>query len=245
MFCRIGMVLFFFLCALPVSAHEPILLDTSRATPGLHLNLSELPSTKAPASATARYQLQASGLPRGVVFSVWAKDFGHSFHEVAAGFWMDESGVIVSSELIGTSGRPRRLDEMEFEPGPYPRGAVWEVALVSADRTLTAFAKVIPRPIIAQDGPCTVALELVSLRGQRFMASGAGFAPGDDIVTESWYAGQIIQKRRRISAEGLLPPDVISHDSNGTDRSARYAVKSHSCEVAVEYEWGEPALSRR
>jgi hypothetical protein len=77
------------------------------------------------------------------------------------------------------------------------------------------------------------------------MASGAGFTPGDDIVIESRYAGQIIQKRRRISAEGLLPPDVISHDSNSTDRSARYAVKSHSCEVAVEYEWGELALSRR
>src|SRR4030095_9226369 len=167
MFCRIGMVLFFFLCALPVFAHEPILLDTSRATPGLHLELSELPSTEIPASATTRYRLRASGLPRGVVFGVWTKDFGHSFHEVAAEFWMDESGVIVSSELVGTSGRPRRLDEMGFEPGPYPRGAVWEVALVSADRTLTAFAKVIPRPIIAQDGPCTVALELVSLRGQR------------------------------------------------------------------------------
>src|SRR5262249_41994512 len=159
-------------------AHEPILLDTSRATPGLYLELSELPSSKAPASTTARYQLRASGLPRGVVFSVWTKDFGHSFHEVAAGFWMDESRVIVSSEPAGTSGRPRRLDEMTFEPGPYPRGAVWEVALVSADRTLTAFAKVIPRPITARDGPCTVTLELVSLRGQRFMAAGTGFTPG-------------------------------------------------------------------
>jgi hypothetical protein len=243
MFWRIGLTLFFLLCASASTAHEPVLLDARRATPGLRLELAELPSTTAPDATTARYRLRVSGLPRGVVFGVWAKGFGHSFHEVASGFRMDESGVMVSSELAG-AGRPRRLDTMVLDPGPYPQGAVWEVALASVDLTFTVFAKVIPRPIMARDGPCTVALELVSRRGQRFMASGAGFAPGDDVITESRYAGQIIQKRRRISAEGLLPPDVISHDSSGADRSARYAVKGRSCEVAIEYVWGEPALSR-
>jgi hypothetical protein len=134
---------------------------------------------------------------------------------------------------------------MVLEPGPYPPGAVWEVALASVDLTLTAFATVIPRPITARDGPCTVSLELVSRRGDRFVATGAGFAPDEDVVTALWYAGRMIQRRRRVSAEGQLPPDVISHGAGGTDRSARYAVKGHSCDVAVEYEWGEAALSQR
>jgi hypothetical protein len=177
------------------------------------------------------------------VFGVWAKDFGHSFHEVATSFQMDESGVMVSSELDDAS-RPRRLDEMVLDPGPYPPGAIWEVALASVDLTLTAFAKVIPRPITARDGPCTVSLELVSRRGDRFVASGAGFASDEDVVTELWYAGRMIKKRQRVSAEGRLPPDVISHGASGIDRSARYAVKGRSCNVAVEYEWDEPALGR-
>jgi hypothetical protein len=253
---RIGLGLFLLLCTSLATAHEPVLLDARYATPGLHLELTELPSTTTPASTTARYRLRASGLPRGVVFGVWAKDFGHSFHEVAVGFRIDASGALVSSELDGAgwlwrwwhwivSGQPRRLDEMAFEPGPsYPRGAVWEVALASVDLTLTAFAKVIPRPITARDGPCTVSLELVSRRGDRFVTSGAGFAPGDDVITESRYAGRVIQKQWRISPEGLLPPDVISHGASGTGRSASYAVKGRSCSVAVEYEWGDPALSR-
>jgi hypothetical protein len=179
------------------------------------------------------------------MFGVWAKDFGHAFHAVASGFRMDESGAMESSELDG-AGRLRRLDEMALDPGQYyPRGAVWEVALASVDLTLTAFATVIPRPITARDGPCTVSLELVSRRGDRFVASGAGFAPAEDVITELWYAGRMIRKRQRVSPEGLLPPDVISHGASGTDRSARYAVKGRSCEVAVEYEWGEPALNRR
>jgi hypothetical protein len=119
------------------------------------------------------------------------------------------------------------------------------VALASVDRTLTAFAKVIPHPIIARDGVCTVSLELASRRGDRFVASGTGFEPGDEVITESRYSGRIIQKRWRISLEGLLPSDVILHAASDADHSARYAVKGRSCNVAVEYDWGKPALSRR
>jgi len=247
----IGLTSFLLLWALPAMAHEPILLDARRATPGLVLTLTELPSLP-PASATVKYRLQASGLPRGVVFGIWAKDFGHAFHGVATGFHMDGSGVVVSSELDNISwvwrwwhrlvkGWPRRLDEMVLDPGPYyPRGAVWEVALASVDLTLTAFAKVIPYPISARDGACTVSLDLASRRGDRFVTSGSGFAPGDDVITESRYSGRVIHKRWRISPEGLLPPDVILHGASGTDHNARYAVKGRSCNVVVEYEWGSP-----
>ena len=238
---RLALASLLLLGAAPAAAHEPIVLDARRATPGLRLELIELPPATTP--ARVGYRLRATGLPRGLVFDVWAKDFGHTFHEVAAGFRMDGSGALVSSEPDGAA-RPRRLDEMVFEPGPSPQGAVWEVALVSADRTVSAFARAIPRPITARDGPCTVALELVSRRGDRFLASGAGFAPGDDVTIESGHSGRVMQKRQRVSADGRLPPDVIAHGATGTDRNARYAVKGRSCEVAVEYTWGEATLSR-
>lgn len=242
MFWYIGIVWFFLLWASAISAHEPIQLDAHRATAGLRLELREVPPTTDP--ATVRYRLQAAGLPAGTSFGVWAKHFGHPFHEVTSGFRVDESGNAIASEL-DEAGRPRRLDELTFEPGQYPRGAVWEVALVSADQTLKAFAKVIPHPLTARDGPCTVSLELVSHRGKRFLVSGAGFAPGEDVSTESRFAGRVIQKRRRISPEGLLLPEVISHeDASSTDYNARYTVEGRSCTVAVEYEWGEPALGR-
>src|SRR5262245_34072299 len=147
MIWRIGLASFLLLCTSLATAHEPVLLDARRATPGLRLELVEVPSATTPNSITARYRLRVSGMPPGVVFSVWTKDFGQFFHEVAAGLRMDESGVIVSSEPDGV-GRPRRLDETALDPGPnYLPGAVWEVALASIDLTLTAFAKVIPHPL--------------------------------------------------------------------------------------------------
>src|SRR5262245_30706709 len=124
MIWRIGLASFLLLFASLATAHEPVLFDGRRATLDLRLELTELPSPTTPASA--RYQPRISGLLRGVVFGVWAKDCGHSFHEVATGVWLDESGAIVSSESWVwrwwcwiSRRRPQRLDEMRFESGLY------------------------------------------------------------------------------------------------------------------------------
>ena len=227
----------------PVTAHEPVLLDPHRATPGARLELEAVPAP-VQGGDTPVYRLVAAGLPSGVVFNVWTKRFGHAFHEEARGFRVDGSGKLVSIQRGGADA-PRYLDQMVFQPEAYPRGAIWEVALASADLTITAFAKVIPRPIVARDGACEVSLKLVSHRGERFLVSGSGFAPGDVVIVESRYLGRVNQKERRASAAGLLPAEVISHAALGDDRSARYSVKGRYCEVAVEYEWGEPALGGR
>jgi hypothetical protein len=240
---RVGLVFIFFLSVSRAAAHDPFVLDARRAAPsGIRLELMELPSAKV--SAAISYGLQAVGLPRQVIFGLFTKDFSHSFHELASGFQLDEAGNIVSTES-GQGSKPRRLNEIVLEPGLYPSGAAWEVALVSADRAVRAFAKVIPYPITARDRTCTVSLELVSQRGDRFVASGSGFGPDDEVMTESRYSGRVIQKRNRISPDGLLLPDVISHGARGAERSAHYTVKSRSCEVAVDYDWGERALIRR
>jgi hypothetical protein len=119
------------------------------------------------------------------------------------------------------------------------------VALASDDHTLSAFAKIIPHPIAARDRACAVSLELISLHGNRFVASGEGFVPGEDVDIELRSSGRVTQKKQRISAQGLLPLDVVSHGAISTDLSARYLVKARSCEPVVEYEWGEAALKRR
>src|SRR6266480_222053 len=240
MFRRVGLILVFSLCVSPASAHDAFILDARRATPGPRLELIELPAIGVPVGK--RYRLHVEpGLPRGVVFGVFTKPFDHGFHEAEPGFQVDESGDLVSSE----AGSKRRLDDMTFGPGPYPLGATWEVALVSSDRAIRIFSKTIPYPIVASDGTCAVSLELASHLGDRFMASGKGFPAGEDVLTQLRYSGRLIQRQSRISPLGLLGPDLISHRAIGPDRGARYVVKARSCEVSVEYDWGEPALLRR
>jgi hypothetical protein len=223
------------------AGHGPDDLNAAQATPGVHIKLLEVKPGSG--GGPVQYRLSATGVPRDVTFDVWGKDFRQQFREIALGFRVDGSGVLASSPF--ENDQPKRLDEMTFSPGPYPRGAAWEVALVSLDRKIKAFDRVIPRPIVAHDGPCTVFLELASARGERFVATGTGFAAGDDVAIESQFAGQVSRRRSRISAGGLLQPDDIALAPIGPDRRARYSVKGRSCEVTLEYDWGAPALQRR
>jgi hypothetical protein len=225
-----------------IDAHDPALLDPNRATPGIRLTLVPVASPSHSEAASPVYRLEAIGLPRGVTFGVWTKEFTHAFHEVSVGFRVDDTGRLATTPR--EDGRPRYLDEMVFGPGPYFRGAIWEVALASEDRTIATFTRVIPLPLVARAGPCSVSLELVSHRGERFLASGTGFVPGEVAVVESRAAGRVQRKRLRVSGEGLLPPNVISHVSLDSDRTARYSVKGQICEVALEYRWGEAAFVR-
>jgi len=240
MLTRAGLGLFLAVCAFPAPAHDAFLLDARRPTPGPRLELVALPS--AGEKGGKRYRLQvAPGLPKGVVFGVLTRPFDHGFHELESGFQLDESGQLASAE----AGARRRLDELILGPGPYPAGAVWEAALVSADRSIRIFARVVPYPISASGGDCKVSLELASHLGDRFMALGSGFPPDEEVLTELSYSGRQIRKPRRTAGDGTLTPDLIAHRPIGIDRSARYTVKARTCEVSVDYDWGEPALVRR
>lgn len=238
----VSSVLLVILCSAPALAgHGAVLFNTRRATPGIELELEAL--APGPRREAGTYRLRTTGVPRGVTFDIWAKDFRHSTREIASGFRVDESGVLVAND--GSRRRPQRLDEIAFGPGPYPRGAAWDVVLVSIDRKTKAFARVIPHPIVASDGSCTISLELVSERGDQFLASGAGFVPGEDVRIESSSAGEVYRRQSRISATGRLQPDVVSHVASGPDRLARYSVTGRTCVVTLRYEWGEPALRER
>src|SRR5262245_6297940 len=98
------------------AAHEPVLLDPNRATPGIRLELIEIPSTETGAGQTPGYRVAATGLPTGLVVNIWARPFGHGFHEVASGFQVDEAGRLVA--VRSDKDPPRSLDQIVLRPEP-------------------------------------------------------------------------------------------------------------------------------
>jgi hypothetical protein len=221
------------------SAHEEDTLDPHNATPGVRLTLLPLPASVEP--PVPRYRLQVIGLPAGTVVDVWVQEFGRPFQLVASGLWTDAAGAVVKDEI--TEGGPsNRASSLVLEAGQSPLATVWMVALVSSDRLVRAFAATIPHPIIARSGPCKLQLELISYQGDRFVATGAGFQPGEDVTIDMAVAGRISQRQRRVLADGRLAPDVISHLPDDAERTARYAVAAKSCQVAIDYQWGKAAL---
>jgi hypothetical protein len=221
-------------------AHDETSFDKRRATPGVKLELVELAGAR---DGAVSYQARATGAPRDAEFEVWARDWRSAYStEIASGVRIDDSGRLVST---GQGDRPQPKGVITLGPGAYPHGAPWEVVLASADRKITAFAQVVPRPIRAVSGACVVSLQIASPRADRFLAFATGFPPGDDVVIESRSSGRVTTRRLRASAAGELAPDLITHVASGTERGARYSAKGRSCEVALDYSWGEPALLPR
>jgi hypothetical protein len=198
--------------------HSSSTLDPRRATPGVSLELVE--SARSASGDAVKYRLRVKGLPEGHAFGVWTKGFGRDFTEVV----------------------PALRDDIELDLGPYPRGAAWWVAVASEDQNTPAFARVVPYPIAARDGSCSISLELISLYGNRFIALGAGFPPGEEIEIETRASGTLSRKRQRVDPDGRLPLDVVEHGTLGADTVARYAAKARGCAPAVEYRWGESAV---
>lgn len=222
-------------------AHDDNILDPHNATPGIRLELVELPRAKGAASPI-EYRLRLSGVAQGLDFELWTQDFGALFRKVGSGFRTDREGNVVSDRHDRRGAPPKPLT---VGPGSFPRGAAWGVALVAVDRSVRAFAATIPRPMVSRSGACMLELELISYKGDRFVATGTGFVPGDDVAVESKVAGRTIEKRKTISSEGRLPTDVIVYDALASASEARYAVTGRSCAVAIDYRWGKRALSRR
>ena len=88
------------------------------------------------------------------MFGVYTKDFSDTFAETLSGFHVDDSGNLVST----SGGKQQRLQDLILTPGPYPRGAAWDMAIATADRSVSAFAQVIPQPIAVQSSGCSVSL---------------------------------------------------------------------------------------
>jgi hypothetical protein len=220
--------------------HSNAVLDPRRATPGVSLDLVEL-AHREPGDAP-KYRLRVTGLPAGPTFGVWTRSFGRDFVEIVSGLRPDASGMLAVADRGGVG---QRLDDMELDPGPYPRGAAWWVAIASEDHQVAAFARVVPYPITARDGSCSISLELISLHGGRFIALGEGFPPGEDVDIESRASGTMNRRRERVPPDGRLPLDVVTHGTLDGHTLASYAVKGRACAPAVEYRWGESALKVR
>ena len=115
---RIGLAVLLILWSTVAGArHSSGILDPRRATPGIEIEL--VPSVPDSNADQAKYRLRTRGLPRGVTFEIWTKDFGQQFVTVLSGFRLNEADDPVSTD---DNGRSRKLADVVLDP----EGAYYE-----------------------------------------------------------------------------------------------------------------------
>jgi peptidyl-prolyl cis-trans isomerase A (cyclophilin A) len=202
-----------------------------KPTPGLSLIFHQ------PKQDVLQYGLVTVGFPADKTYYLWQRKLNSQQPmrlalELGIKMVENNSGFVFNQ----ADGKP-----LLIAFGTFLKGEAFQVALISEDKTIVAFAKTIPNPIEAIQGPYRLWVELGTPNATGFIIWGEGFEPDEEIDATSLSEGEVIKSKIKAGGAGrfmtIVGPAVIGKKSG----SATYGVVGKSGEVKVSYQWGLPA----
>jgi hypothetical protein len=206
------------------------------ATPGTMVTFADMKQTTTPEGKPAiNLRPVAVGLPEDKVYYLWKKSLGQSSptqlspHEMSV---TSDGSIIPKGSMTPISISFHSL----------AKGEAIVIALMTEDKSVVAYGKVIPYPIIANQGNSRIWVELMASTGEFFTVYGAGFEPNEELEITSNSAGEVAKFKSKTDANGrftnLLLPAVVSKESG----LVTYTVVAKAVTLTVSFEWGPPAL---
>lgn len=219
------------------------------SSPGVVFVLEETArTTLADTTQEVTYRMSASGFPQGKTYSLWFKRIGEESKRLVNKLYVDDSGVMIAQELrpgIDVPFLPAPLAEVlpltldHFQPGEPV-----SLSLVSEDKQIKGYGKAIPVPIEDRDGSCHLYLELITPDRMTYAAWGTGFAPNEELMTESLSNGELIRSKRSAESDGGFLQIVLPATKPKSQGSATFSVTGTSCSLLVKYDWGRSHLKK-
>ena len=225
---------------------EPCSWDPACSTAGVQVALREKSRFSMGRQKMVEYELVATGLPVGRLFSLWLFPFGERPIPVDGGVTGDSTGrmVCADSSALASAKRPPAGGRCMM---PFPLMMPLEsfvpsepakAALISDDDSVRAYATAFPVPLEAEMAGCRLWLELLSTGRDRFRLAGTGFQGGAEAHVVSTSGSEVIDVRKPVPADGsfwmLLSPAVKGKRGG---RSS-IAVSTPACTVTLQYSWG-------
>jgi len=225
---------------------EPCSWDPACSTAGVQVALREKSRFSMGRQKMVEYELVATGLPVGRLFSLWLFPFGERPIPVVGGVTGDSTGrmVCADSSALASAKRPPAGGRCMM---PFPLMMPLEsfvpsepakAALISDDDSVRAYATAFPVPLEAEMAGCRLWLELLSTGRDRFRLAGTGFQGGAEAHVVSTSGSEVIDVRKPVPADGsfwmLLSPAVKGKRGG---RSS-IAVSTPACTVTLQYSWG-------
>ncbi len=151
---------------------------------------------------------------------------------------------------------PRRLTDvslaedgtvLEQDGTPFNLGVIMSrgepvlVALVSADQSKRAFGKVVPFPLTANQGACSVEAEQM-LPGLAYELRGTGFESGEKVKLSCECKGKKKPQSDITSNDKGEWSTIVAFDPKEKLRHLKLLLKGRACEVPLELAIGNTAL---
>jgi len=165
-----------------------------------------------------------------------------------SGYTAGEGGRLVCPAQSPASPPPAAaahcisLDKLAIRVGAYHKGEPMDYAIISTDGAVRAYVRAYPFPIQAQDGKCTLTVEMENSNFTAFVVRGAGFVPDENVATSSSFGGDATGGTQQASAQGEFVVALRADSPGKNSGSATFTATGKSCHPSVVYEWGKAAM---
>jgi hypothetical protein len=206
------------------------------ATPGTRVNFTDMKQATSPEGKLAiNMRPVGVGLPEDKLYYLWSKSLGQSSPAQLSPLEMS----ITSGGLVVPKGSTTPIS---LTLHSFAKGEARVIALMTEDKSIIAYGKVILYPIEAKHDNSRIWVELMASTGDLFAVYGDGFEANEELEVTSNSAGEVVKSKSKADGNGrftnVLLPAVVGKQSG----LVTYTVVGKVGTLIVSFEWGPPAL---
>ncbi|HWB85399.1 MAG TPA: hypothetical protein VG675_14750 [Bryobacteraceae bacterium] len=190
--------------------------------------------------AEFRYRLQATGIPAGSVFTLFAWPVTQREPaEVLRGVTFNDVGIAVCAGRPGTCGdaaKPNDPIDIPFRP---IAGQPVRLGIVSQDGAVKAFAKIVPLPLEGEDKGCRVSATLLTPGAELVLVEGTGFAPNSELTMAMDSEGEKHDAKGKVDEHGRYISALMPYKQGLARGTVSVRLKGGGCSPSVSVPWGK------
>jgi hypothetical protein len=186
-----------------------------------------------------RFRLHAKGLPAGTIFNLVSWPVTQREPAlVLRGVTFNESGIAICAGRPGTCGNAEKPDDPIDLPLRPSAGEPIRIGVISEDGTVKAFAKIVPRPYVAEDKSCRVMATLLTPRAELLYVEGTGFTAGTEIAMLTDSEGEKQEGQGKVDAAGRYVSALLPFKKGAAGGKVNIRLKAQGCSPAISVPWG-------
>jgi hypothetical protein len=187
----------------------------------------------------AEYKIKVTGASRLKKYSLisWPITFLNPV-TVMDGLMVNANGA-VGCPAHSNDTCSRNFDGVEIKIKYAPaKGEIYRNALVSKDQKSRVFFSIVPDPITAKDGACS--LEVIRLQPafELVLVSGRGFQPSEPVAFHTNSAGETHSVQTQANEKGQFWAPFTPYTEGKTSGTAAVTAKGSKCSPSISFNWG-------
>ena len=219
------------------------------SAPGTTLRMEEISRTGVGRDAKVVVTPRVTGFPAGTPLTFWAKRIGRQPQWYVTGYALDAAGAIGCADraqhaALATTAAdgwcPVPLDSLRLTVGDAMQGESFAFAIATPDGRQTAYAVVVPRPVVATVPACgTLEARVADPEAKVVSIVGHGFPASTRFTTASKSGKETVPGAVTADSTGRFVAIVTPGSGRGGD--ATFTASAGACEVSLSYPWGRSA----